>query len=69
MFTEREVSMIRAGLRDRAEAYRKLAKSRQYEGDTFAHIRANALAEARAYDALAFRLRLSRDGGLTTLPR
>ena len=51
--TAREASMVRHALREQAAAYRRLAKSRKYTGPAFAHIRASARDEAKAYDALA----------------
>jgi hypothetical protein len=68
MFTEHEVTMIRTALRAQAETCRKLAKSRQYAGPTFASIRATARDRAKAFDALADSLRLSHDGRLGHLP-
>ena len=52
-FTAREASMIRVALREKAYAYRKLARSRGYAGPENADIRTRARAEAAAYDVLA----------------
>ena len=52
-FNAREASMIRAALRERAEWYRRLARSRKFAGPVHAPIREGAREEAAAYDALA----------------